>query len=133
MAVGDALDVGRHRRVCVLSVQPPVQGVTVAARFSSFRDATTAVRMPGVDISESQVRRLAHEVGAELIGELDRRAAEHRRPRSKEDNIACLAALSGPAFTADPCPEPPDAFRCPFRERPAGHKRADPHPVQTAA
>lgn len=35
--------------------------------------------MSGIDISESQVRRLAHEVGAELIGERDRQAAAHRR------------------------------------------------------
>jgi hypothetical protein len=53
--------------------------VTAAARFSSFRDATAAVRMSGIDLSESQVRRLAHEVGAELIGERDRKAVEHRR------------------------------------------------------
>jgi hypothetical protein len=107
--------------------------------------------MSGIDISESQVRRLAHEVGAELIGERDRKAAEHRRrqlaprtevvpeavvvevdggrirtraagaasgvhdPQNKEDKIACLATLSGPAFTADPCPEPPQSFLCPRR------------------
>jgi hypothetical protein len=53
--------------------------VTAAARFSSFRDATDAVRMTGIDISESQVRRLAHEVGAELIGARDRKVVEHRR------------------------------------------------------
>jgi hypothetical protein len=35
--------------------------------------------MSGIDISESQVRRLAHEVGAELIAERDRKAVEHRR------------------------------------------------------
>jgi hypothetical protein len=55
------------------------QVVTAAARFSSFRDATDAVRMSGVEISESQVRRLACEVGAELIGARDRKAVEHRR------------------------------------------------------
>lgn len=53
--------------------------VTAAARFSSFRDATDAVRMAGIDVSESQVRRLAHEVGQELIDERDRQAVEHRR------------------------------------------------------
>lgn len=53
--------------------------VTAAARFSSFRDAADAVAMSGIEISESQVRRLAHEVGAELIGERDRKAVEHRR------------------------------------------------------
>ena len=36
-------------------------------------------------------------------------------PQNKEDKIACLATLSGPAFTADPCPEPPDALLCPRR------------------
>jgi hypothetical protein len=35
--------------------------------------------MSGVEISESQVRRLAHEVGQELIDERDRQAVEHRR------------------------------------------------------
>lgn len=125
--------------------------VTATARFSSFRDATDAVRMSGVDISESQVRRLAHEVGRELIERRDRKVLEHRRrqlaPRTgvipgavvvevdggrirtraadagpgvheaqnKEDKVACLATLSGPTFTADPCPEPPESFRCPRR------------------
>ncbi len=53
--------------------------VTATARFSSFRDATTAVQMAGVEISESQVRRLAHEVGQELIDERDRKVIAHRR------------------------------------------------------
>jgi hypothetical protein len=35
--------------------------------------------MSGIDVSESQVRRLAHEVGQELIEERDRKAVEHRR------------------------------------------------------
>jgi hypothetical protein len=35
--------------------------------------------MSGINIGESQVRRLAHEVGAELIGERDRKVVEHRR------------------------------------------------------
>ncbi len=35
--------------------------------------------MSGVEIGESQVRRLAHEVGAELIEQRDRKAIEHRR------------------------------------------------------
>jgi len=127
--------------------------VTATARFSSFRDATDAVRMAGIDISESQVRRLAHEVGAELIDQRDRQAIEHRRrqrtartevipeavvveidggrirtrvadagpgvhdAQNKEDKIACLATLSGPAFTTDPCPEPPQSFQCPRRVR----------------
>lgn len=53
--------------------------VTAAARFSSFRDAAAAVALSGIAISESQVRRLAHEVGQELIEERDRKAVEHRR------------------------------------------------------
>jgi hypothetical protein len=55
------------------------QIVTASARFSSFRDATCAVQMSGIDISESQVRRLAHELGQELIDERDRKVIEHRR------------------------------------------------------
>jgi hypothetical protein len=35
--------------------------------------------MAGIDISESQVRRLAHAVGAELIAQRDRKVIEHRR------------------------------------------------------
>lgn len=35
--------------------------------------------MAGIDISESQVRRLAHEVGVELIEQRDRKVIEHRR------------------------------------------------------
>jgi len=55
--------------------------VTASARFSSFRDATCAVQMSGIAISESQVRRLAHERGQELIDERDRKVIEHRRRR----------------------------------------------------
>jgi hypothetical protein len=55
--------------------------VTAAARFSSFRDATCAVQMAGIDISENQVRRLAHEVGRELIARRDQTVVEHRRRR----------------------------------------------------
>jgi hypothetical protein len=55
--------------------------VTATARFSSFRDATDAVALSGVSISESQVRRLAHEVGQELIDQRDAKAVEHRRRR----------------------------------------------------
>jgi hypothetical protein len=125
--------------------------VTATARFSSFRDATCAVQMAGIDISETQLRRLAREVGAELIAQRDQKVMEHRlrqlatrtevipeavvvevdggriRTRladappgvhdaqNKEDKIACLATLAGPTFTADPCPEPPQAFTCPRR------------------
>jgi len=52
---------------------------TASARFSSFRDATYAIEMVGIDISESQVRRLAHQVGQELIDERDRKVIEQRR------------------------------------------------------
>jgi hypothetical protein len=55
------------------------QIVTASARFSSFRDATDAVQMSGIGISESQVRRLAHELGHERIDERDRKVMEHRR------------------------------------------------------
>jgi hypothetical protein len=55
--------------------------VTAAARFPSFADATAAVRMADIALSESQVRRLAHRVGHELIAERDRRAEEHRSRR----------------------------------------------------
>jgi hypothetical protein len=55
------------------------QIVTAAARFSSFRDATYAIQMSKIDISESQVRRLSHELGQELIAERDRKVIEHRR------------------------------------------------------
>lgn len=105
--------------------------------------------MSGAGISESQVRRLAHEVGRALIERRDRKVLERRRqlaprigvisgavveidgaasaparqmpawvftrPRHKEDKVACLATPSGPTFTADPCPEPPESFRCPRR------------------
>ena len=37
--------------------------------------------------------------------------------RHQEDEIACLATRTGPTFTADPCPEPPDSFLCPRRVR----------------
>src|SRR4029078_9929345 len=53
--------------------------VTATARFSSFRDATYACPMAVIDISQSQVLRLAHELGPELIAERDRQVIEHRR------------------------------------------------------
>jgi hypothetical protein len=107
--------------------------------------------MSGITISDSQVRRLAREVGAELIAQRDQKVLEHRRRQltartevipetvvvevdggrirtrgagagpgvhgveNKEDKVACLATLSGPTFTTDPCPEPPQAFQCPRR------------------
>lgn len=45
--------------------------------------------MAGIDISESQVRRLAHEVGAELIEQRDRKVIEHRRRQLS----ACVAVI----------------------------------------
>ncbi len=54
------------------------QVVSATARFSSFRDATSAVRMAGIDISETQVRRLAGEIGRELITQRDQKVIEHR-------------------------------------------------------
>lgn len=107
--------------------------------------------MAGIDISESQVRRLAHEVGAELIEQRDRKVIEHRRrqlparvavipdavavevdggrirtraaehgpgvheAQNKEDKVACLTTLTSSTFAHDPCPEPPESFRCPRR------------------
>lgn len=55
------------------------QIVTATARFSSFRDATFAVQLSRIVISESQVRRLACEVGQELIATRDRKVVEQRR------------------------------------------------------
>jgi hypothetical protein len=62
---------------------PPVLGriATATARSSSFRDAADAVAMSGIATGTSQVRRPAHEVGAEPVGGRDRRAVEHRRRR----------------------------------------------------
>lgn len=55
--------------------------------------------MAGIDISESQVRRLAHEVGAELIAERDRKAVEHRRrqlaPRTEVVPEAVVVEVDG--------------------------------------
>ena len=73
--------------------------VTAAARFSSFADATAAVQMSGVAISESQVRRLAHEVGQELIEWRDGKALEHRHrrlaPRSEVVPEAVVVEVDG--------------------------------------
>lgn len=55
--------------------------MTAAARFASFADATAAVRMADIWLSESQVRRLAHQVGHDLIVQRDRQAEEHRHRR----------------------------------------------------
>jgi hypothetical protein len=53
--------------------------VTAAARLSSFADATFALQLAKIDISASQVLRLAHQLGHELIEERDRKVVEHRR------------------------------------------------------
>ena len=45
--------------------------------------------MAGIDIGESQVRRLAHEVGAELIERRDRKVIEPRRRQLS----ACVAVI----------------------------------------
>jgi hypothetical protein len=55
--------------------------------------------MSGVEISPSQVRRLAREVGAELIEERDRTAVEHRRrelaPRTEVVPEAVVVEVDG--------------------------------------
>jgi hypothetical protein len=55
--------------------------------------------MSGIDISESQVRRLAHEVGRELIDQRDRKAVEHRRrqlaPRTEVVPEAVVVEVDG--------------------------------------
>lgn len=55
------------------------QIVTAAGKLTSFRDATFAVQLAGISISERQVTRLAHQVGQELIDQRDRQVVEHRR------------------------------------------------------
>jgi hypothetical protein len=67
--------------------------VTAAARFSSFADATAAVQMADIPLSESQVRRLAHQVGHELIAERDRQAEEHRHRRLSSRTPVAPAAV----------------------------------------
>jgi hypothetical protein len=69
------------------------QIATAAARFSSFRDATFALRMAQVAIGESQVRRLAHAVGQELIATRDRKVIEHRRRQLPARTEAIPAAV----------------------------------------
>jgi len=55
--------------------------------------------MSGIDVSVSQVRRLAHEVGAELIAERDRKAVEYRRrqlvPRTEVVPEAVVVEVDG--------------------------------------
>jgi len=73
--------------------------VTATARFASFRDAAAAVRLAGIDISDSQVRRLAHQVGQELIDCRDREAVAHRRrklpPRTEVIPEAVVVEVDG--------------------------------------
>ena len=73
--------------------------VTAAARFGSFRDATAAVQMSGVTVSESQVRRLAHEIGRELVAQRDRKALDHRHrrrpPRTQVTPEAVVVEVDG--------------------------------------
>lgn len=75
------------------------QIVTAAARFGSFRDATVAIRMMGVEISERQVIRVAHELGRELIDSRDRKVIEHRRrqlpPRTSVVPEAVVVEVDG--------------------------------------
>ena len=55
--------------------------------------------MSGIDISENQVRRLAHEVGRELIARRDQKVAEHRRrqlePRTAVVPEAVVVEIDG--------------------------------------
>jgi hypothetical protein len=55
--------------------------------------------MSGLAISESQVRRLAHEVGGELVDQRDRKAVEHRRrqlaPRTEVVPEAVVVEVDG--------------------------------------
>jgi hypothetical protein len=53
--------------------------VTAAGKLTSFRDATFAVQLAGISISERQLTRLAHQVGQELIEQRDRKVLAHRR------------------------------------------------------
>ncbi|QJW96976.1 hypothetical protein [Frigoriglobus tundricola] len=55
--------------------------------------------MAGIDVSESQVRRLAHDVGRELIEARDRKVVEHRRrqltPRTEVIPEAVVVEVDG--------------------------------------
>ncbi len=50
-----------------------------AARLHSAADAGFALHLAGVEISSRHVQRIAAELGAELAGERDRKAAQQRR------------------------------------------------------
>jgi hypothetical protein len=55
------------------------QMVTASARFGSFRDATCALQMSGIDISSRQVIRIAHPVAEELIEQRDPKVLHYLR------------------------------------------------------
>ncbi|QJW99149.1 hypothetical protein [Frigoriglobus tundricola] len=65
--------------------------------------------MTGVHISENQVRRLAHEVGRELIAARDQKVVEHRRrqlePRTAVVPEAVVVEIDGGGF--GPAPRTP--------------------------
>jgi hypothetical protein len=53
--------------------------VTATARLVSFADATFAIHLAKIDISQSQVERFAREIGEEMMAERYRKVIEHRR------------------------------------------------------
>ena len=53
--------------------------VTASARFHSFRDTTYAAHMARIPVRESQLRRLAHLVGEEMIDQRDRQVLAYRQ------------------------------------------------------
>jgi hypothetical protein len=63
------------------------QIVTASARFASFRDATFALQMSGIDISERQVIRVAHQIAEELIDQRDQKVLNylHRQLSSRTE------------------------------------------------
>ncbi len=68
-------------------------------RFASERDATAAIQMAGIPISESQVGRLAREVGQELIEQRDQKVIDHRHrqlvPRTSVVPSAVVVEIDG--------------------------------------
>ena len=53
--------------------------VEAAARLQSAADAAFALHLAGVEICSRHVQRIAAEVGAEMAGQRDRKAVQHRR------------------------------------------------------
>jgi hypothetical protein len=80
--------------------------------------------MSGVRISESQVRRLAHEIGQELIDQRDRKAVEHRR-RELEPRTGAIPEAVAVEATADAFARAPPA-RGPGSMRPRTRKTRSP-------